>query len=131
MENLMPKVAEMLGVELRETFKVHCNEFSYRLNEYGVEYFKDGIWKESNALSPLLSGDIRIIKKPWKPKAEERFYYINSLGNIHSHFWSNNNMFYILLHKTGNLFKTKEEIIQEDIDKYVAFCSDDARVFEV
>lgn len=58
------QVAEMLGVELNQEFRltsenlhlVHINEF--RLTENGLQIKKNGEWKYSSKLYYILNGDL-------------------------------------------------------------------------
>lgn len=80
MTNLIPQIAQMLGVELGEEFKIkEYGERIYRFDNSGLQLIYDNGVRNLNitanmALSCLLSGDIEIVKLPWKPKMDERYW---------------------------------------------------------
>lgn len=80
MENLMPKVAELLGVEIGEEFEIQDRRnVVYKFINSGLALREcDGTaWCKGNAvLISLLMGKCKIIKKPWKPKLCEEYYCI-------------------------------------------------------
>lgn len=79
-KNLIPQIAHMLGVELGEEFKIkEYGERIYRFDNSGLQLIYDNGVRNLNitanmALSCLLSGDIEIVKLPWKPKMDERYW---------------------------------------------------------
>lgn len=79
-KNLIPQIAQMLGVELGEEFKIkEYGERIYRFDNSGLQLIYDNGVRNLNitanmALSCLLSGDIEIVKLPWKPKMDERYW---------------------------------------------------------
>ena len=75
--NLIPKIAEMLGVEIGEEFKVENDVCLHRFTENGLEYNVCGAWSACARLNLILSGKEKIIKLPYKPKPQERFFRIN------------------------------------------------------
>ena len=120
--NYMAEVAKLLGVELGESFKLtddtHGDYHRYYqfTDKKGFETSLDGVkWKTAAAevLKDILMGDIRIVKLPWKPKMEEK-YYIPSIFDwdfYKYNFWLNDECdekYY----KRGLVFKTKEEAIK-------------------
>lgn len=111
--NYMPKVLEMLGVEVEEKFIVkggHCNPYhfddEYRLVDSGDDdecsYF----------LRMILNGEMEIGKIPWKPKEKETYRYIDSFGKIARRYWIYDSGDYYHFN-TGNCFRTSEEITDE------------------
>ena len=83
MDNRMAEIAKLLGVELRETFKIADDIFGehpryYRFAEnVCLEASNDGVkWKTADAgvLEDILLGDVRIIKLPWKPAIDTEYY---------------------------------------------------------
>ena len=79
-KNLMPRIAEMLGVELGEEFKLKGlrSRWIYKFTEHSFLCKLDDFRWESafNVLEDILHGDIEIEKLPWEPKYEERYYTI-------------------------------------------------------
>lgn len=79
-KNLIPQIAHMLGVELGEEFQIkEYGERIYRFDNSGLQLIYDNGVRNLNitanmALSCLLSGDIEIVKLPWKPKMDERYW---------------------------------------------------------
>lgn len=116
--NYYKKIAEMLGVELNEEFKLKadCMENPwnnlYRISENGFEYKSiRGTWKNDDhyALSEILSGKKEIVKIPWKPKEGEKYWHYSGAWNegIFSK-WAGEYID-LICWKAGNCFKTKEE----------------------
>lgn len=125
--NLIPKIAEMLDVKPNEKFKTTL---------YGDRIFKfsdDSLWEriidgdndnqyvtwEENlvCLRELLNGGVKVIKLPWKPRFNEKYYtfaYRYRLDDrlaIAANLWRNRVEDNALL-KVGWLYKTKEEAEQ-------------------
>lgn len=81
-KNLMPQIAEMLGIELGEEFKVEGDkdfeQKTFYLTARGLKVKLDQCPKKEipamAVLDSLLFGDTKIIKLPWKPKQDETFY---------------------------------------------------------
>lgn len=79
-KNKMKKVAEILGVELGEEFRItDYGDNRYRLTEYGIEVLGDTkVWitpTYSCILNELIVGSIGIKKLQWKPKKGDYYYY--------------------------------------------------------
>ena len=123
MTNHMAEVAQMLGVKLEEVFKVTDDDSGkyhnyYRFTEKkGIEVSEDNVkWEADTAevlvLKWLLIGVARIIKLPWKPKYDEK-YYIPSISNAfgyNSFYWKGDDSdekYY----NFGIICKSKEEAI--------------------
>lgn len=132
MENLMPKVAELLGVEIGEEFGIKGSDYSFKFTTKGL-YSRRGNadWYGTGMLKGLLNGEYEIIKKPWKPTNGEPFYYVLFDGDVLEDQYSDCNTRDITLYKTGNCFKTCVEITPEKIDKFMKFYEDDTQVFNV
>lgn len=65
--NHMKEVAQMLGVELGEEFKIKNSSFKYKITERGLEHFDsyDNRWYLGTpTLTELLRGDCEAIKLP-------------------------------------------------------------------
>ena len=86
-KNLIPEIAKMLGVELGEEFKIkEYGERIYRFDNSGLQLIYDNGVRNLNitanmALSCLLSGDIEIVKLPWKPKKGECYFTFVIMGD--------------------------------------------------
>lgn len=119
-KNLIPDVAQMLGVEIGEEFKVDRYEydgltFKFAENmlmsrsdlkgaEWGITYV---------ILSELLGGDAEIVKIPWKPKEEEHYYTFTSTykytkWKIGLNCWHTEPQNLAFL-KAGWVFRTRQE----------------------
>lgn len=72
-KNLIPKIAELLGVELGEEFKIDTSgDDIFQITESGV-WMRKGIDKEEWVEKQfefvmLCNGDAKLIKLPWRPK---------------------------------------------------------------
>jgi hypothetical protein len=69
----------MLGVELGEEFKIKGYDgLTYKLTDNGLKLTTvDGQktkWFDNGALNSLLKGKMEIVKLPWKPKMDERYW---------------------------------------------------------
>lgn len=120
-KNLIPEIAQMLGVEVGEEFKIKgadtdYNEYTYFFADSGlkVKFDKhpDVIPSTAFAAVPdLLNGNAVVIKLPWKPKECEDYYtFGKSFGKwsvLKSH-WSNHPFDLALLDK-GWIFRTYDE----------------------
>lgn len=81
MANLIPGIAEMLGLEIGEKFKLNDEHstLTYMFEDERLVYYDDEhetIVKEvkCNEFIALISGSFRVIKLPWKPKVNEMYY---------------------------------------------------------
>lgn len=121
MANCMRETARLLGVELRESFKIVDDNSGkyhnyYRLTEEkGIEVSDDNAdWEAAIAgvLKWLLMGDVRIVKLSWKPAVHDEYYYpIPSNRDLWGcGIWVDNNVDNSRL-KHGLVFKTKEEAV--------------------
>lgn len=116
-KNLIPQIAQMLGVELGEEFKVKgYDELTYKFASDGLKLTYDNDIEISNstakvAFVALLNGTDEIVKLPWKPKERDIFY---SFGTIYgkwvvcSDMWAGTPCDYALLGK-GWVYRTQEE----------------------
>ena len=69
-KNYMQDVANILGVELGEEFKLDGRKTKYKFTENGLYFYApDGWWQCSNVLLPrILRGNVEIVKLSWQPK---------------------------------------------------------------
>lgn len=125
MTNHMAEVAQMLGVELEEVFKVTDDDSGKYHNYYkftekkGIEVSDDNVkWEADTAgtlvLKWLLIGVARIIKLPWKPQEDEKYYVpriaIQPYERHCWYYWDNSGVD-IKRYNMGIVCKTKEEAI--------------------
>ena len=123
MTNHMEEVAQMLGVELRETFKIADDIFGkhpkyYRFAEnVCLEASKDGVnWETADAgvLEDILIGDVRIIKLPWKPQKCAPYYIpciVAQSEHMYSMFYWNDDNYDKEYYRMGLVCKTPEEAV--------------------
>lgn len=84
-KNLIPQIAEMLGVELGEEFKIDTSgDDIFQITESGV-WMRKGIDKGEWVEKPfefvmLCNGDAEIIRLPWKPQMYEEYWTFGKLG---------------------------------------------------
>ena len=124
MTNHMAEVAQMLGVELEEVFKVTDDDSGKYHNYYkftekkGIEVSDDNIkWEADTAgtlvLKWLLIGVARIIKLPWRPSRGDVYYMpsVTSIGKYIKLFWTgsrNDEGSY----QQGLVLRTKKEAVE-------------------
>ncbi len=111
-KNLIPKIAEMLGVELGEEFKVKGYDPTCWFDLDGLHF--DG-WvaedEEDAMLHNLLCGEAEIIKLPWKPKKGDVYFTFGLLGDkwvVRSLWWGGFPEEYALLSK-GWMYRSEKE----------------------
>lgn len=116
--NYYKQIAEMLGVELEEEFKLKpsCLEKPwnclYRFSTDGLENkYSDGVWVkcEKGAIDQILIGQTEVIKIPWKPKEGDIYWHYSEawMGAISSK-WAGE-CIDLIYWKVGNCFKNEEE----------------------
>ena len=124
MTNHMAEVAQMLGVELEEVFKVTDDDSGKYHNYYkftekkGIEVSEDNVkWEADTAgtlvLKWLLIGVARIIKLPWRPSRGDVYYLpsVTSIGKYIKLFWTgsrNDEGSY----QQGLVLRTKKEAVE-------------------
>ena len=93
-ENKMKEVAQLLGVEIGEEFKIegHSGNVKYRLTEEGLEYFSCGNgFTISSTLNRLLNGEYKVVKipKPVLDDVEKEYlsYVIKPFRNSVKYFY--------------------------------------------
>ena len=130
----MEQIAQMLGVELDEEFYLEDvtdggyyitydnDKTVFRLSNSGILREDKHIansWIDSTHpyLLRLLTGRYTIVKKPWKPKNGEKYYWVQINKKIgYGYFYAeyqNDCMRYSL----KNYFRTKEEITPEVLEE--------------
>lgn len=117
-KNRMPEVAKMLGIELNEEFKVEIlgDIVTYHFSDKGLRC--EGVaYYCSDALRQLLNGEIEIIKMPWEPKDGDTYCYVDRDGGIGIVVYNEDYSHDRAMYKSGNCFRTKEEITPEVISK--------------
>ena len=133
-KNLIPQVAQMLGVAIGEEFKIKgyddSNTRTYKFTAQGlrvklVEHPEATEFNALAAFNSLLVGDIEIIKLPWKPKKGETYYtfvlMVVLMGDkwvVRSSRWGGLPNEYALLDK-GWVYRTEAEA-QDALPKVAA-----------
>ena len=116
-KNLIPEIAQMLGVEIGEDFKIKgYNEQTYRFDADGLKVIYSCLMKKrltfaNVMLSSLLAGKVEIVKLPWKPKKDDVYFTFTIMGDkwgTHSYLWGGFPDEYALLDK-GWIYRTCEE----------------------
>lgn len=117
-KNLIPEIAKMLGVELGEEFQIDIRSNDiFQITESGI-WMKKDVNKDEWVEMPfefmmLCNGDAVVIKLPWKPRMNERYWtFMSSLegGKLYvlNYMWDNS-VIDVALHKVGWVFRTCEE----------------------
>lgn len=81
MNNHMAEVvglAKLLGVELREEFRIEKCQGLFRITEDGLQRLLDSssswTFAEHSIFRELLNGKVTVVKFPWKPAKMETYY---------------------------------------------------------
>lgn len=111
--NYMEKVAEMLGIEIGEKFKIRFEsgivpDALYMFTDNGI-YMSNAVFKSEDLLWRLLTGRIEIVKLPWKPENGEIVWYICYDGSLDFQHFCNQSVKLLMLYKLGKLYRTKAE----------------------
>ena len=121
-KNYMAGVAELLGIEIGQSFKIVDDTYGirqsyYRLTEEnGCEISDDNtswVTVSAEVLKWLIMGDVRISKLPWKPTNEGEWYYTPALdteSGCYTVYWENDDTDK-RRYRRGLVFKTREEAI--------------------
>lgn len=126
MENYMKEVVKVLGLELEEEFEFEDNNYIGKFTEEGLLVCTGTYWYTNFFdLTDILTGKIKIKKKPWKPKYGENYYFIFwyengsglNLGVDYSSFVRSYHVDQLRV-AIGNCFRTKEEA---EAKKYEVF----------
>lgn len=115
-ENLIPQIAQMLGVELGEEFKIKGREgVIYKFIVDGLIVSDDDAEKVYTTANMPLIGLIRgyseIVKLPWKPKKGDVYSTFGRLGDkwvVRSLWWGGFPEEYALLDK-GWVYRSEKE----------------------
>lgn len=107
--NYMSKIAEMLGVEINEEFKVRSTKYTQNVNSEIFVFTKVGITR-NDILIDLLLGVLEIVKLPWKPKDRELVWYVDADRKIRSVEFSDSNCRDLFLYKLGMLYRSLDGV---------------------
>lgn len=109
-KNLIPQIAEMLGLQLGEEFKVQGHPGIYQFELSGL-YAKNS--SAENIFGELLCGKVEVIKLPWKPKQDEVFYTFGIHATeykwvvVSCKWWDN--VKNLSLYKVGWIYRSQKE----------------------
>lgn len=87
-KNLIPQIAEMLGVGLGEEFEIKGRKgvaYKFIIDELivsGSNNAEHGYTSANMVLVSLVRGDAEIVKLPWKPKMYEEYWTFGKLGEM-------------------------------------------------
>lgn len=111
--NYFKQVAEMLGVKLDEEFKLNsgddCFQAMYKITKDGLLYNIGTRWEGSSSLGRIISGQLTIVKLPWKPKNGELYWHYSEAWKEGISCDWEGGFNDLLLWKAGNCFRTEEE----------------------
>ena len=122
-KNLIPEIAQMLGVTIEEEFKIKdkhsgfVSDKTYKFSENALMYFhqEDGnicrIVADSMTLCSLLNGYLEVVKLPWRPKKGEDYYTFGTSAGVWmvwQQHWTNHPFDYAVLAK-GWVYHSKKE----------------------
>jgi len=122
--NLIPKIAEMLNVEIGEEFKIAGHGDKYRFIKTEFQYYdKDyNVWCCASALTfnELLTGNAEIKKFPFEPKIGDTYHtvrlYWNELVVVEREFRLE--LTPLADKYCGNFFKTHSEAEKHKFEIY-------------
>lgn len=117
-KNLIPEIAQMLGVEIGEEFEIKGRKgvaYKFIIDELivsGSNNAEHGYTSANMMLASLVRGDAEIVKLPWKPKEGECYYtFIYNCYHkwcVWQQRWSNHPFDLVLLEK-GWVYRSREE----------------------
>ena len=124
--NLIPKICELLGVEIGEEFNAkHANIGKILTNSKEepaiFKFGNDGLYAKCSdgsgdffliGMGNFLRGDYEIVKFPFEPKEGEMYYYVSWYTleplRVDKEIWKNEGIDYKQKY-CGNIFRTEAE----------------------
>ena len=129
--NYIQRVAEMLGVEIGEVFKIHriddgrLYDTKFRFTEKDFQFYsEDAGWQTSFAYAQIIRNNAKIIRLPYNPKDGDEYWTVvwrryrcnADLDVVKCIYWNDiGDHFRVAL---GLVYRTREEA---EADKYKAF----------
>lgn len=115
--NYWKQFAEMLGVELGEEFSLKENKTKnivrprYKITqEEGLMYSVNrNEFDRSTILLSIINGSYIVVKLPWKPKKDERYWWYSYVGEAPCSTKWKGSYSDLFDWKVGNCFRTKKE----------------------
>jgi hypothetical protein len=120
--NHISKIAEMLGVQTGQYFKINGLIGTYVFTYDGLHEI-DNRGDCGTILAKLLSGTYTIVQKPWMPHYDEEFYVVGCDGQVLRKYYDNCTAFKTY-YKIGNCYKTYEDAAHNS-DKWMKFYASD------
>ena len=132
--NYMNQIAQMLGVELEEEFYLEDitdegyyitydnDKVVFKLSNLGM-FRKDkhtvSGWIDAthNYLPELFTGLYTIVKKPWKPKENEEYYWVDLKRRVVKGNFNCDYTWDVMRYQLGNCFRPKEEITPQILEE--------------
>lgn len=111
-KNYMPEVAQMLGVEIGEKFDILDEEG--KKVEYGPYKITDNAVVDCDRddipdlLYGLLTGEYTLKKRPWRPKDDNEYWFVELDGNVQYTYFYKDNESDLASLNMGNCFQSKE-----------------------
>lgn len=131
--NYMKDIAKLLGVEFDEEFYLkstlngkYCssgkNKTTFKLSDSGMQmkfvHNNDYEWCSLDAiLAEILTGSQEIVKKPWKPKENEEYYWVDLKRRVVKGNFNCDYTWNVMRYQLGNCFRTEEEITPEVLEE--------------
>ena len=112
-KNIWKKIANQYGIPLEREFTIDELEQSlvYKFTQNGIVRVDCDLFNP-NVVLRILSGELSITPKPWKPKVGDKYYYVAESINgelyIETIEW-NNDMTDYCAYRCGNCFASEEE----------------------
>lgn len=112
-KNLMPNVAELLGVELGEVFEVTNGKHTSKaiiINNTFCEVTKEGLCNPNSLLlQVVLKGEFSVQKLPFEPKNGYKYFYpCPYLKQVMQETWGSHTLDFALK-KLGMIYRTYDE----------------------
>ena len=124
--NLIPKICELLGMEVGEEFKVtRYDNVVFRFDETSLQFYSHltNEWRETSdeLYKMIMKGDTEVKRLPFKPKNGEQYYriFIHRDGdiNINRDTWVDWTTDYMCTY-CGNCFRTRDEAEKHKYEVY-------------
>lgn len=122
-KNLIPEICKLLNLELHERFQIENRTDTFYFTKY--DFFKvenehakiknGWVLRQGPILIGLLTGRLKVIKLPWKPKRGKKYWTFRHKFGSNPDRWIitqakwDNSINEEALYKAGWIFRTKEE----------------------
>ena len=125
--NLIPDIAESLGVEIREKFYIRDTVDNGILSTNGVKIAFD--FSDEKLRSPyctnnplilmyLLNGRYEVVKRVFKPKIGDTYWFVAACNGANKYTW-NDDVIDFIHYKSGNCFRTESEALKNSVRMYM------------